>query len=111
MSQQRSSQRTYTEGDIQLAISNIQSRQIQSERRAVIIYSVPRTTIQDQRARRRSRRDCEPKSKRLTKLEEEVIIQRILEEALRRVPCSKLVVQDIANRLLRDRGSKPVGKN
>jgi hypothetical protein len=47
----------------------------------------------------------------MTKLEEEVILQRILDENLRRVPPSKLHVRDIANRLLRDRGGKPVSKN
>jgi hypothetical protein len=47
----------------------------------------------------------------LIKLEEEVIIQRILDESLRGLPPSKAAVQDMADKLLRERGGKPVGKN
>jgi hypothetical protein len=41
MSQQRNVQETYTEGDVFLAISNITSKQIKSERRAAVVHSVP----------------------------------------------------------------------
>jgi hypothetical protein len=111
MSQQHQALRPYTEGDVQLAISNIQSNQVKSLRRAEAIFSVPRRTIQRRRDRKRPQRDYELKSKRLIKLEEEVIIQRILEESLRGIPPSKAHVQDIADRLLRERGRKPTGKN
>jgi hypothetical protein len=111
MPQLRNAQQTYTKGDITLAILDLTSKQIQSEKRATTIYSVPRTTVQDRRARRRPRRDYEPNSKRLTKLEEEAIIQHILKESLRRIPPSKAHVQDIADRLLRERSGKPTGKN
>jgi hypothetical protein len=47
----------------------------------------------------------------LTKLEEEAIVHRILDEVLRGVPPSKANVRDMADRLLRDRGGKPTGKN
>jgi hypothetical protein len=67
--------------------------------------------VQHRRDGKRYRRDCELNSKRLTKLEEEVIIQRILDESLRGVPPSKLHVRDMADRLLRERGEKPTGKN
>jgi hypothetical protein len=40
MSQQHQAQKTYTEADIQLAISDIQNQQFQSERCAVAIYKV-----------------------------------------------------------------------
>jgi len=104
-------QNTYTEGDIYIAISNIRSKQIRSERRAAEVFSIPRTTIQDRRAGRRSRRDCEPNSKRLTKLEEEAIVQRILNETLRGVPLLKAQVRDMADKLLGERGGNPTGKN
>jgi hypothetical protein len=74
MSQQHQALRLYTEGDVQLAISNVQSNQVKCLRRAEAIYSVPRRTIQRRRNGKRPQRDCEPKSKRLTKLEEEAII-------------------------------------
>jgi hypothetical protein len=47
MSQQHNMQNTYTEGDIYIAISDIQSKHIQSERRAAAVYKVPQSTIQD----------------------------------------------------------------
>jgi hypothetical protein len=111
MSQQHNAPKAYTEADIQLTISDIQSERFKSERRAAAIYNVPRTTVRRRRDGQRYRRDCEPNSKRLTKLEEEVIVQRILDESLRGVPPSKANVQDMADRLLRERGEKPTGKN
>jgi hypothetical protein len=111
MSQQRNVQQAYSEGDIVLAISDIILKQIQSTKRAAAIYNVPRTTVRRRRAGQRSQRDCEPNSKRLTELEEEVIIQRILDESLRGVPPSKANVRDMADRLLRERGGKPTSKN
>ena len=47
----------------------------------------------------------------MTKLEEEAIIEYILEQSLRGIPPLKLDVREMANRLLRDRGAKPVGKH
>ena len=38
-------------------------------------------------------------------------MQRVLKESLRRVLRLKAHVQDIADRLLRERGEKPTGKN
>jgi hypothetical protein len=40
-----------------------------------------------------------------------VVIQYILELGLRGVPPLKAIVRDMADGLLRERGSKPVGKN
>jgi hypothetical protein len=48
--------------------------------------------------------------KRLTKLEEEVILDYILDLSLRSVPLIKALIRDIADRLLRERGRKPVSK-
>jgi hypothetical protein len=38
-------------------------------------------------------------------------VQRILDKPLRGVPPSKAHVRDIANRLLRERSGRPIGKN
>jgi hypothetical protein len=111
MSQQHQALTRYTEGDVQLAISDIQRDQVKSLRHAEAIYNVPRRTIQRRCNGKRPRRNCEPNSKRLTKLEEEAIVQRVLEESLRGIPPSKAHVQDMADRLLRERGGKPTGKN
>jgi len=96
---------------VQLALSDIKCDQITSLRRAEAIYKVPERTIRRRRDGKPSRRDCEPNSKSLTKLEEEVIVQRTLDENLRGVPPSKLHVRDMADRLLRNRSGKSVGKN
>ena len=111
MSQPRNAQKSYTEADLFIAISDINSKKIQSERRAAAVYSVPRTTIQSRRAGRRPQRDYEPPAKRLTKLEEEVITRRVIVEAERGLPCGRDDVRDMANRLLRERGGEEVGKN
>ncbi len=111
MSQQRKAQKAYIEGDVQLALSDIQTKQVESIRRAELLYKVPQTTIRRRRDGKHSRRDCEPNSKRLTKLEEEAIIQRVFDESLRGLPPSKTNVQNMADKLLRERGSKPTGKN
>jgi hypothetical protein len=55
-----------SEADIQLSISSINRRQIQTVRAAVKAFNVPRTTLRDRRAGRPARRDCQPNSKKLT---------------------------------------------
>ena len=111
MSQQHQAPRAYIEADVQIAISDITRNQIQSIRRAEKVYNVPERTIRQRRDGTHCRRDCEPNGKRLTKLEEEVVVQRILEESERGIPSSKADVRDMADKLLRDRGGDAVGKN
>ena len=72
---------------------------------------MPRTTLQDRRAGKRSRRDCEANLKRLNKLEEEAIVKRILEESARGFAPMKADVRAIADKLLHERESNPTGKN
>ena len=57
------------------------------------------------------RRECKANLKRLTKLEEEAITQRVIVEAERGLPCGRDDVRDMANRLLRERAGEEVGKN
>ena len=57
------------------------------------------------------RGDCEPNSKKINKLEEEAIVQYILDESKRGFALTKSSVRDVADRLLRERGGKPVSKN
>ena len=64
----------YNEVDILFAIDSINRKQIKSERRAVLIYIVPWSTLRDRRAGILLWCDCEANSKKLTKLEEEAII-------------------------------------
>jgi hypothetical protein len=97
MSQQRKLSKTYTEGDIQLAIQDIDSEQIQSVKRAAAIYKVPRTSVRHRRDGKRPRRDCEPNSKRMTKLEEKAIEEGILEYSARGLPVTRAEVRDMAD--------------
>jgi hypothetical protein len=77
MAQRNATLLASNEADIQLAISSINSDQIQSNRSAAAIYSVSERTIRRRRAGIPARRDCQPNSKTLTQLEEEVIISHI----------------------------------
>jgi hypothetical protein len=45
------------------------------------------------------------------KLEEEAIVQRVLNDSARGFAPTKAAVRDMADRLLSERGGKPVGKN
>ena len=94
----------YKEADIYLALSAINSSQIQSIKRAIATFSVPKTTLRDRRARKPTRRDCQPNIKNLTKLEEEVIIGYILNLDLRGFTPTLDTIGDIANKLLTKRG-------
>jgi hypothetical protein len=47
----------------------------------------------------------------LTKLEEEVILQSVIGQSIHGVPPTKAFVRDMADRLLREWGGKPVGKH
>ena len=111
MSQQRNYQSTYPESDLQLALSDVQSQRVQSQRRAASIYNVPQSTLSTRRAGIRPRRDCEANSKRLNKLEEEAIVRRILEESTRGFAPTKADVRAMADKLLHEREGNPVGKN
>jgi hypothetical protein len=74
------------------------------------MYQVSRRTIDRRHAGIAARRDCEPNSKKLTKLEEEVIVRHILNLDLQGFPPTLGAVQDMANKLLAKRGAGNVGK-
>ena len=111
MSQPQQPQKTYTEADLQLAISDIKAQRVRSVNQAATIYNVPESTLVDRRAGKRMRRDCEANSKRLTKLEEEAIVQRVLEQSAQGLAPSRSIIREMADKLLRSQGSNPVGKN
>jgi hypothetical protein len=116
---------TYTEWTLQLAIQATIEDRDESERRIIAAFGVPRSTLRDRRdgailqrdgaiLRRDGailRRDYEPKSKKLSKLEEEALVRRILELDPRGTSATKTMVRDMANDLLAERGGKPVGKH
>jgi hypothetical protein len=101
----------YNEADISLAISAIDRNQIQSENRAALTFNVSRSTLRNRRAGIAARRDCEPKSKKLSKLEEEVIVGYILDLDSRGFAPSLGAVRDMADLLLTARGTSQVGRD
>ena len=103
-------QSTYTEGTLQLAIQATIEDRDESERRAIAAFSVPRTTVRRRRQGALSRRDREPNSKKLSKLEEEALVRRILKLNTRGIPATKAIVRDIANNLLTKRSKGPISK-
>ena len=62
-------------------------------------------TIRRRRAGIPARRDCQPNSKKLTKLEEEVIVDHILDLDLRGFAPTYAAVRDMADKLLAARGA------
>jgi hypothetical protein len=102
-------QHTSDEADIYLAISALNTDQIQTERRAADTFKVSRATLHRRRAGTLAQRDCQPNSKKLTQLEEEVIVSYILNLDLRRFAPTYAAVRNIANRLLAARSASQVG--
>jgi hypothetical protein len=111
MPPQRNAQRSYTENILQLAIQATIEDRDESERRVITAFSVPRTTVRRRRQGACSRQDREPNSKKLSKLEEEALVRRILNLDQRGIGATRAMVQDMANDLLTERGGKPVGKH
>jgi len=103
-------QSSSSEADIYIAISAIDSKQILTERCAAETFDVPRTTLQRRRAGKPARRDCLPNSKKLTELEEEVIVRYILDLDQRGFAPTYAAVRDMADKLLAARGAGQVGQ-
>jgi hypothetical protein len=110
MPSQHNVQLSYTESTLQLAIQATIEDRDESERHVVAAFSVPRTTVHQQRQGALSWRDREPNSKKLTKLEEEALVQCILNLDQQGIGTTRAIVQDIANNLLAKCSREPVGK-
>jgi hypothetical protein len=98
------------EANIHLAISAINRNQIQSVRGSAQTFAVPRTTLRHRRAGMPARRDCQPNSKKLTQLEEEVIVNYILDLDTRGFAPTYAAVRDMADKLLAARDGGYVGQ-
>ena len=108
MAQPNTTQLPCNEADILLAISALNKRQIASVNRAASTYNVPESTLRDRLAGKAARRDCQPKSKKLTKPKEEAIIKHVLNLDSQGFPPSLDNVRYIANKLLAKRSAKLV---
>jgi hypothetical protein len=98
-------QHTSNEANIYLAISALTTNQIQTERRAAGTFRVSRATLHRRRAGTLPRRDCQPNSKKLTQVEEEVIASYIINLDLPGFAPTYAAVRDMANRLLAARSA------
>ncbi|KAL8296662.1 hypothetical protein RB600_001915 [Gaeumannomyces tritici] len=88
----------------------MQSNAQLSVRSAAKIYDVPEATLRRRRAGRPARRDCVPKTQKLTESEEGALVKYILELDSRAFPPRPSGVEDMANRLLAERDAGAVGK-
>ena len=111
MPPQRNVRSSYNEGALYLAIQATQSTSPNTVNYASKAFGVPRSTLRDRRAGKLARRDCEANSKKLTKVEEEAIVDRILELDAQGKGPTRTMVQDMANDLLAARGEGPVGRH
>ncbi len=93
-----------------LAVNALRTRPKLSIRRAAGIYDVPFTTLRDRMHGTPSRLNIQPNSRKLTEIEEIVIVRHILDLDSRAFPRIS-DVEDMANRILADRNEQPVGKN
>jgi hypothetical protein len=110
MAQRSATQLVSNEADVQLAISSINTKQLQSNQSASAIYNVAERTIRRRRAGIPARRDCQPNSKKLTQREEEVIVSHILDLDRRGFAPTYAAVRDMADKLLAARGAGQVGQ-
>jgi hypothetical protein len=94
-----------SEANIQLTISSLNRHQIKTERAAVRTFNVPRMTLRDRGAGKPARHDCRPNSKKLTQLEEDVIVRYILDLVQRGVSPTYAAIRDMADKLLVARGA------
>src|SRR6478736_5708502 len=99
-----------TEARILLALQALQNNPKLSLRRAATIYQVPFETLRRRHHGIQSRCDTIPKSRRLSDLEEQIIVQFILDLDSRGFPSRLRFVEEMANSLLADRDALPVGK-
>ncbi|USP82162.1 hypothetical protein yc1106_09436 [Curvularia clavata] len=93
-----------------LAISALNTKQIETERCAAKTFNISRATLHRRRAGCPTRRDCQPNSKKLTKLEEEMIVDHILNLDSRGFAPTYAAVRDMADKLLAARGAGQVGQ-
>ena len=99
------------ESQLLLAIEVIQQDPSLSCRAIAKIYNVDFSTLCRRLRRQPSRRDCIANSRRLNNLEESAIVQYILDLDSQGFPPRLPHVEDMANRLLRQRDTPRVGKN
>jgi hypothetical protein len=99
------------EATVQLALQALANNPKLSLRAAEKIYSVNHKKLSRRRRGQLSRRDIPANSRKLTNLEESVIVRYILDLDSKGFPPRLSGVEDMANRLLAERDASRVGVN
>jgi hypothetical protein len=110
MSQQPNIELLPREDRIILAIQAMKSNALLSQRRAAAMFNIQESTLRRRRAGKTSRRDISANSSRLSRSEEEVIIQYIRKLDERGFAPTLSYVREMANQLLAARGGNQVGE-
>ena len=100
---------TSNEAQLILALTALEKDPNLKVATAANIYNVDRSTLRRRRAGRPARRDIPANSRKLTDLEEQTIVRYIIELYIRVFYPRLAYVEDMANRLLRERDAPPVG--
>jgi hypothetical protein len=111
MSQQQPSLQPSNERQIQLALQAIKGDAPLLQRRAAAIYNVSQTTLGQRRDGRPLQADRWPKTMNLTKLEEDVVAEHIINLIERGFPPRLAEVANIANSLRTERNIGYVSLN
>src|SRR3984957_11195412 len=98
------------EARIILAIEAIRMSKKLSRREAAKLYNVPESSLRLRMNGHSTLRERRPAAQKLTKLEEEVFLQNILDMDSRGFAPRLAGVEDMANFILESRGGKRVGK-
>ncbi|CAG8971612.1 hypothetical protein HYALB_00008005 [Hymenoscyphus albidus] len=101
----------WTESDMILALNTLRTNPHLKVKKVARIYKVPYTTLLNRTHGILSRQDSIAKSRKLTEIEEMVIVRDILDLDSRSFPPRVRCVEDMANRILSERGAGRVGKN
>ena len=100
---------TQKEARILLALQALKRDPKQSVRSVAEAYNIPRTTLRDRKDGRLSRPDQPANSRKLTDLEESVLVREVLDLYSRGFPPRLSGVGDIADKLRTTRGASRVG--
>ncbi len=95
---------------LQKAVKAIKEDSSISIRTAAIAFTVPRNTLARRLKGIKSKQQTRPKAQNLTESEELALTEHLITIAARGFPANIRDLEDLANRILRERGAKPVGK-
>ena len=103
--------RSYEKSNIILTLNALQTTRKLSISRATRIYKVLYIILRNRYYRIPLQHDIQPKSRKLTNLEELVIIRHILDLDSWLFPPRIRYIKDIANYILSERGKEYISKN